>query len=45
MQALGKELGVSLENGIGGVVDGVMTPEKAAAAEKPEPTEQAEVIN
>ncbi len=45
MQALGKELGVSLENGIGGVVDGVMGAEDAPAPEKPKRAEHAEVIN
>lgn len=45
MQALGKELGVSLENGIGGVVDGVMGAEDAPAPEKPKRAEHAGVIN
>lgn len=45
MQALGKELGVSLENGIGGVVDGVMAVEEMPATEKAKPAEQAEAIN
>ena len=45
MQALGKELGVSLENGIGGVVDGVMAVEETPAPTKPKPAEQAEAIN